>query len=132
MTQVAKGTFVVKMEGLTFEGQPDGSLLGRMSIDRSRSPAISSPRRGPDAERDDGHQGIGGLRGRRVQLTARCTGRTGTFVLQHSGSMHRGVPSLSVTVVPDSGTGELTGLAGEFTIAVAGGVRSYEFRYTLP
>jgi hypothetical protein len=59
-------------------------------------------------------------------------GRTGSFVLQHTGTMNRGKPTLSVTVVPDSGTGELAGIAGEFSIIIAGGKHSYEFRYTLP
>jgi hypothetical protein len=59
-------------------------------------------------------------------------GRKGIFVLQHSGSMNRGAASLSVTVVPDSGTGELAGLAGEFRIIIAEGRHSYEFSYTLP
>ncbi len=56
-------------------------------------------------------------------------GRAGSFVLQHSGSMNRGSPSLTVTVVPDSGTGELVGLVGEFKIIVAEGKHSYEFNY---
>ena len=59
-------------------------------------------------------------------------GRKGTFVLQHMGTMNKGAPSLSVTVVPDSGTGELAGIAGEFNIIIAGGKHSYEFKYTLP
>ena len=59
-------------------------------------------------------------------------GREGSFVLQHTGSMNRGTPSLSVTVVPDSGTGGLVGLAGEFKIIIAEGQHSYEFDYTLP
>ena len=58
-------------------------------------------------------------------------GRSGTFVLQHSGTMTRGVPELSVTVVPDSGTGHLTGLAGRMEIIVVDGKHSYEFEYTL-
>jgi hypothetical protein len=58
--------------------------------------------------------------------------RRGTFVLQHTGTMNRGAPSLSVTVVPDSGTGELEGLAGEFTIIITDGRHSYEFSYSLP
>src|SRR6185312_9342775 len=58
-------------------------------------------------------------------------GRSGAFVLQHSGTMKRGTPELSVTVVPDSGTGELTGLAGRMMIHIAGGKHSYEFEYTL-
>jgi hypothetical protein len=58
-------------------------------------------------------------------------GRAGAFVLQHSGIMTRGEPQLTVTVVPDSGTGELVGLAGEMAILIADGKHSYEFDYTL-
>jgi hypothetical protein len=59
-------------------------------------------------------------------------GRTGTFVLQHSGTMTRGTPQLTISVVPDSGTGELAGLAGQMAITIADGKHSYEFEYTLP
>jgi len=59
-------------------------------------------------------------------------GKKGSFVLQHSGTMNRGVPHLLVTVVPDSGTDELVGLAGEFKIIIADGKHSYEFSYSLP
>jgi hypothetical protein len=58
-------------------------------------------------------------------------GHQGTFALQHTGTMDRGVPGLSVTVVPDSGTGELTGLSGKMNIIIADGKHSYEFEYTL-
>jgi hypothetical protein len=58
-------------------------------------------------------------------------GRSGTFVLQHSGTMTRGAPQLTITVVPDSGTGELAGLAGRMTIIIAGGKHSYDLEYTL-
>jgi len=59
-------------------------------------------------------------------------GNQGTFVLQHTGTMDRGAPSLSVSVVPDSGTEDLMGLAGDFRIIVAEGKHSYEFVYMLP
>ena len=59
-------------------------------------------------------------------------GRSGTFALQHSGTMTRGAQELSVRVVPDSGTGELTGIAGEMTIEIADGAHSYALDYTLP
>ena len=58
--------------------------------------------------------------------------RKGTFVLQHTGSMDRGKPTLSITVVPDSGTQDLLGLVGTFSIIIAEGKHSYEFNYTLP
>jgi hypothetical protein len=60
-------------------------------------------------------------------------GRSGSFVLQHSSTLTRGAPSQSITVVPDSGTGALAGLAGRMTIEIApGGAHSYRFEYTLP
>jgi hypothetical protein len=59
-------------------------------------------------------------------------GRRGTFVLQHTGVMARGAQRLGITVVPDSGTGELAGLAGTMQIHVEGGKHSYTFDYTLP
>ena len=58
-------------------------------------------------------------------------GRVGTFVLQHSGTMTRGEPQLSVTVVPDSGTGDLTGLSGKMVIENAEGQHSYVFEYAI-
>jgi hypothetical protein len=59
-------------------------------------------------------------------------GRSGAFVFQHSGTMTRGAPQLTITVVPDSGTGELVGLAGKMAIDVVNGKHSYDFEYTLP
>jgi hypothetical protein len=66
------------------------------------------------------------------QVTGVLRGRRGTFFLQHRGVMDRGTPTLSVTVVPDSGTGELEGLSGTMTIDIAGGEHSYTFDYALP
>jgi hypothetical protein len=59
-------------------------------------------------------------------------GRKGSFVLQHSGSMTRGAQSLTITVVPDSGTGQLVGLEGRMAILIDAGKHSYDFEYTLP
>ena len=67
----------------------------------------------------------------RRQITGTLHGRSGSFVLQHNGIMTRGVPQLSVTVVPDSGTGQLVGLAGKMRINIADGKHSYDFEYTL-
>jgi uncharacterized protein DUF3224 len=60
-------------------------------------------------------------------------GRSGTFMVHHTGIMTRGVPQLSISVAPDSGTGQLVGLAGKMMINMAAdGKHSYEFDYTLP
>ncbi len=65
------------------------------------------------------------------KVTGRLNGRAGSFVLQHSGTMRRGEGRLTVTVVPDSGTGELAGLAGSMTINITDGKHYYELDYTL-
>jgi len=66
------------------------------------------------------------------RITGTLHGRYGTFVLQHCGLMTRGVQQLTVTVVPDSATGQLVGLAGKLAINVVDGKHSYDFDYTLP
>jgi hypothetical protein len=53
-------------------------------------------------------------------VSAALHGRDGTFVLQHAGTMTRGVAQLSITVVPDSGSGELWGLSGSMIIKIEG------------
>ena len=65
------------------------------------------------------------------QVSGKLKGRTGTFLLQHNGTMNRGEPQLSVTVVPDSGTGELVGLSGKMDILNEGGKHSYVFEYAI-
>ena len=65
------------------------------------------------------------------RVTGSLHGRTGTFALQHNATMTRGTGSLNIVVVPDSGTGELTGLSGRLSIEIAGGKHSYVFEYTL-
>ena len=47
------------------------------------------------------------------RVTGKLAGRAGTFVLQHSGTMNRGSPELSVAVAADSGTAQLVGLVGK-------------------
>jgi len=65
------------------------------------------------------------------QVHGTLAGREGSFVLQHSGTMNRGQASLTLTVVPDSGTGALAGLSGSMQIIVEGGKHTYQFEYAL-
>lgn len=65
------------------------------------------------------------------RVTGTLNGRKGSFVLQHSGTMKHGAFELSVKVVPDSGTGELKGIAGKMNIIIKDGKHFYEFDYTL-
>lgn len=65
------------------------------------------------------------------RVTGTLDGKRGTFVLQHSGTMNRGASSLSVTVVPGSGTGELVGLSGRTDIQIVEGKHFYEIDFEL-
>jgi hypothetical protein len=65
------------------------------------------------------------------KVTGTLHGREGSFTLQHSATMNRGTPSLSITVVPDSGTGAFAGLAGTMQIIIENKQHSYIFDYSL-
>ena len=62
-------------------------------------------------------------------FTGSVGGRSGSFVLQHSGLMDRGDAALAVTIVPDSGTGELAGISGTIEIDNDAGTHSYVLEY---
>ena len=131
MTQSAKGEFVVSLKPLEFEGADPEFKLGRMSIDKQISGDLTARTVGQMLSAmtsTDGSAGYVAIE----RVEGVLNGKQGTFVLQHTGTMNRGAPSLVVTVVPDSGTGELVGLEGEFTINIEDGKHSYEFTYRLP
>jgi hypothetical protein len=65
------------------------------------------------------------------RVTGTLHGRAGSFVLQHSGTMNRGKPTLTLTVVPDSGVGALQGLSGAMTLDIVDGKHFYTFEYSL-
>jgi len=131
MTAHATGPFDVKLAPQTFEGAPDGARLGRFTLDKQFAGDLEGTSRGQmlsagtDVTGSAGYVAI-------EHVNGTLHGRSGTFALQHSGTMTRGTPSLSITVVPDSGTGQLGGLAGTMTIVITDGKHTYEFDYTLP
>ena len=131
MTHTARGAFVVTMKPLAFEGADPGFKLGRMSIDKQISGDLTASTVGQMLSAmtsTDGSAGYVALE----RVAGVLNGKRGAFVLQHTGTMNRGAPSLVVNVVPDSGTGELVGLEGEFRINIEEGKHSYEFTYRLP
>ncbi|MBF6023872.1 DUF3224 domain-containing protein [Lysobacter niastensis] len=65
------------------------------------------------------------------RIAGSLDGRSGAFFMQHNGTLDRGTPSLSLTVVPDSGTGELRGLSGRMAIDIVDGRHFYTFSYEL-
>jgi Protein of unknown function (DUF3224) len=105
--------------------------LGRMSIDKQFHGELDATSKGEMLTGMTPTKGSAGYVAME-RVTGTLKGRNGTFILQHSGTMNRGVPTLSVTVVPDSGTGELAGLTGSMNIIITEGKHSYDFTYTLP
>ncbi len=129
MTTRASGTFEVRLSPQV-DGEEAGASLGRLLIDKSFGGDLEATSKGQMLAFRSGVEGSAGYVAlERVEGT--LSGRAGSFVLQHSGTMERGAQSLSITVVPDSGAGELAGLAGRMNIAFAEGRHSYEFDYTL-
>ena len=62
-------------------------------------------------------------------FTGSVGGKSGSFVLQHSGVMNKGDAQLTVTIVPDSGAGELAGISGTLEIDNDEGQHSYVLDY---
>ena len=124
--QRATGTFEVK---LTPQDTADTSL-GRLTIAKEFRGDIDGTSNGEMLSAMTSTKGSAGYVAIE-RVTGKLAGRNGTFVLQHSGTMTRGAPHLVISVVPDSGTGELAGIAGTMTIDIADGKHSYTFDYTL-
>jgi hypothetical protein len=125
----ASGPFDVKV----IPQAPDeaGGGLGRMLLDKQFHGDLEATSKGQMLAAGTAVEGSAGYVAMET-VSGTLHGRRGTFVLQHSGTMNRGTPQLTITVVPDSGTGELAGLAGTMTIDIAaGGKHSYGFEYTL-
>ena len=123
----ATGTFEVKLTPQA----TDDPALGRLTIDKQFHGDLEGTSKGQmltamtDIKGSAGYVAI-------ERVTGTLSGRAGTFALQHTGTMTRGAQQLSVTVVPDSGTGALAGLVGKMSIQIEGGKHSYEFEYSLP
>jgi hypothetical protein len=132
VTGQANGTFEVKVQPLPNDEKVAGVTVGRMSIDKQLAGDIEGTSKGEMITADTSVQGSAGYVAVE-HMTITLKGRSGSFKLLHMGTMKRGNDfNLMITVIPDSGTDQLVGLAGKMTIIVADGKHSYEFDYTLP
>jgi hypothetical protein len=130
MTTSASGTFEVKMTPQTPDDKSAGAAVGRYSLAKEFHGGLEGTSKGEMLAVGTAIEGSAGYVAME-QVTATLDGRTGTFALQHTGTMTRGEPQLSVTVVPDSGTAQLSGLSGTMTINIVDGKHLYEFDYSI-
>jgi hypothetical protein len=127
----ATGPFEVKLSPQRPDDRVEGSTLGRLSIDKQFQGDLEGTGKGEmltamsDVKGSAGYVAI-------ERVTGALHGRRGSFVFQHSGTMTSAGQQLSLMVVPDTGTGQLVGLAGKMTIQIIAGKHSYDFEYTLP
>jgi Protein of unknown function (DUF3224) len=129
MTAHARGTFKVSTETQS-EHKAEGASLARMSFSKQFHGGLEGTSTGEMLSATSEVEGSAGY----VAITrfsGSLDGHAGTFVLQHSGTMRRGIRQQSVHVVPDSGTGQLVGLAGTLTVEIRAGKHFYDFEYTI-
>ena len=124
----AQGTFDVKVTPLPPDDSAAGPF-GRLLLDKKFHGDLDGPSKGQmlAAQTIEGSGAYVALE----QFTGTLGGKRGSFMLQHRGTMQAGDYKMDVTVVPDSGTGELIGLSGRMTIIIEGKKHSYEFLYAL-
>jgi len=126
-----KGQFEVSMKAEPPYDTRDGVTLARITLDKKFSGALEATSVGQmTAARTPVAESAGYVAIERVEGTLH--GKRGSFILQHTGVSTRGMQSLSVTVVHDSATGELTGLTGSMKIDMVEGKHFYDFEYLLP
>jgi hypothetical protein len=126
----ATGPFEVTLTPQPPDDGTGDAALGRLRIEKRFHGDLEATSKGQMLTAGTAVKGSAGyVAVERVSGT--LNGRAGTFVLQHSGTMTRGAPQLSITVVPDSGTEQLAGLAGKMAINIADGKHSYDFEFTL-
>ena len=128
MTQ-ATGTFDVKVAPTANAPDP---TISSFSINKTFHGGLQATSVGEMYSAGDPKQGNAGYVAIE-RVIGTLAGRTGTFALMHTGIMQTGsTPQMTVTIVPGSGTGQLTGITGTLTITIADGKHSYTLRYTLP
>ncbi len=125
------GTFEISMKAEPPYDTVDGVNLGRASFDKRFSGPLQATSvvqmlsaRTP-VENSAGYVAV-------ERIVGMLEGRSGSFVVLQTGLMNRGEQSLTITIVPDSGTGELAGISGKMNIRIVDRQHHYELEYALP
>lgn len=125
------GSFDVKLKPQTVASDIEAAKLGLQTIDKQFHGDLNARSLGEMLAAGTEIKGSAAYVAiERVSGTLQ--GKNGSFILIHNGIMHRGQAQLTVQVVPDSGTDELTGLSGQMSIQISNGQHFYTFDYSLP
>ncbi|AFL87722.1 Protein of unknown function (DUF3224) [Terriglobus roseus DSM 18391] len=128
----ATGTFKVNVKPTEVSPVGKEAGLGVMTIDKTWSGAIEGTSKGQMTTSVTGKaMAYVALESMKVKVD----GHSGTFVFMHSATMMSDDPQaamLNVTVVPNSGTGDLAGIEGKLKIMIDKTGHSYDFEYTMP
>jgi hypothetical protein len=127
----ATGTFDVKTIPQPPEEAAGGDAIGRLLLDKQFHGELEAKSVGTMLGARSAVQGSAGYVAIE-KLTGSLKGRSGSFLLLHSGVMNRGAMEQSVSVIPDSGEGELAGISGRMTIEIKDGAHHYRLDYNLP
>ena len=130
MSSRAVGTFEVTMNPEPAYDVNEGASIARVSLKKQFAGDLEASSSGEMIGARSEVKGSAGYVAIE-RVVGSLAGRSGSFVLQHSGTMTRGKGELSVSVVPDSGTGELRGISGKMTIEIVEGKHLYSFEYAL-
>jgi hypothetical protein len=131
MPQRASGPFEVSMTPAASLGEDGATAPGRMLLDKKYSGDLVASGNGQmltamtDTKGSAAYVAI-------ERVSGTLDGKKGSFVLQHAGTMNRGVDQLSISIVPDSGTEQLAGIAGTLAIRRVDRQHFYELDYVLP
>jgi len=127
----ATGRFDVKITPQSGDTTAEGPNLGRMSIEKQYQGDLIGSAKGEMITAAGLAQKTSAAYSAVERVSGTLHGKQGNFALQHTGIMTRGTPSLTVTVVPDSGTSELSGLTGKMDIIIEGKEHSYVLDYDI-
>jgi hypothetical protein len=125
-TMTAKGTFDVKVTPQAPDA--DAGPFGRLLLDKQYHGALAATSKGQMLGTQFEPEGSGAYVAMEL-VSGTLDGKRGTFMLQHNGTMSKGVSTMHVTVIPNSGTDQLKGISGRMTIIIEGKEHRYELEY---
>jgi hypothetical protein len=128
MPHHARGTFDVKIQPLP---APDMDGVARFSINKTIHGDLEATTKGGMLTAGDPKAASAGYVAIET-VSGKLAGKSGSFVLQHFATMDASGRDMIVKITPGSGTGELKGISGTFTIIVTDGKHSYDLEYELP